>query len=101
MMKKAQSPAGRRPHAADSNAREQLLDAATTVFAERGIANTSVAQVAAAAGFTSAMVHYWFDTRERLLDALVKERLAPHFIYLWQAGQSEHETPVALIEEIV
>ena len=77
------NPTGRPAHASDHDSREHLLDAATTLFAERGIANTTIAQVAAASGVTSAMVHYWFKTRERLLDAVVEERLAAAFRAVW------------------
>jgi AcrR family transcriptional regulator len=48
-----------------------LLDVAIGLFAERGIANTTVAQIATAGQVTSAMVHYWFDTREKLRDAVI------------------------------
>jgi hypothetical protein len=47
------------------------------------------------------MIHYWFDTRERLLDALVEERLAPVFNYVWNQGDMERDAPVALIEGVM
>jgi len=81
--------AGRRPGGAESERREQLLDAAIGLFAERGIANTTVAQIAAAGGVTSAMVHYWFDTREKLLDAVVDERLMPLIRAVWEPAGIE------------
>jgi AcrR family transcriptional regulator len=95
------SPAGRRTRTADSDARGQLLDAAIGLFAERGIANTTVAQIAAAGHVTSAMVHYWFDTRERLLDAVVEERLAPRFHAVWDPADVEHDEPLELVCGIV
>jgi AcrR family transcriptional regulator len=63
--------------------RERLLDAAITLFAERGIANTTVAQIARAGRVTPAMVHYWFDTRDRLYDAVVEERIVPSIRAIW------------------
>jgi AcrR family transcriptional regulator len=92
---------GRRPRTADSDGRGQLLDAALSLFAERGIANTTVAQIAAACGVTSAMVHYWFDTRERLLEAIVEERLAPLFHHIWDPVDADHGAPLDLVEGIV
>ena len=65
------------------DAREQLLDVATALFAERGIANTTVKQIATGGGVTSAMVHYWFQTRERLLDAVAQERIARALHAVW------------------
>lgn len=63
--------------------RERLLDAAITLFAERGIANTTVAQIARAGRVTPAMVHYWFETRDRLYDAVVEERIVPSIRAIW------------------
>lgn len=83
------SPRGRRPRANDSEGRERLLDVAIGLFAERGIANTTVAQIATAGQVTSAMVHYWFDTREKLLDAVVDERVAPMIHRIWDLPDAE------------
>ncbi|MGC1459437.1 MAG: TetR/AcrR family transcriptional regulator [Steroidobacteraceae bacterium] len=101
MKRTSRSTAGRRVRLANTDARGQLLDAAITLFAERGIANTTVAQIAATAGVTSAMIHYWFDTRERLLDALVEERLAPVFNYIWDQGDMQRDAPVMLIKGVM
>ncbi|QQE07231.1 TetR/AcrR family transcriptional regulator [Cupriavidus sp. ISTL7] len=57
--------------------RERLLDAAVTLFAEHGIAATQVKAIAARAGVTPALVHYYFGDRGRLLDAVAEERLGP------------------------
>jgi AcrR family transcriptional regulator len=92
---------GRRRHAQDFDAREHLLDVAIGLFAERGIANTTVAQIAAASGVTSAMVHYWFQTREKLLDALFKEKLVAAFDAIWEPVDTEHDDPLAMTQGIV
>ena len=54
--------------------REALLDAAARVFAERG--PHSLRAVAAAAGVTPAMVHYYFGDKRGLDDALLERALA-------------------------
>ncbi|MGF6292175.1 AcrR family transcriptional regulator [Paraburkholderia youngii] len=92
---------GRRPHPQDFDAREHLLDVAVALFAERGIANTTVAQIAAASGVTSAMVHYWFQTREKLLDALFEEKLVAAFGAIWDPVDAERDDPLALTQGIV
>jgi len=101
MRKTSPATAGRRVRGADSDARAQLLDAAVSLFAERGIANTTVARIAAAGRVTSAMVHYWFDTRERLLDAVVEERLAPLFRTIWEPADVEHGAPFELVQGVL
>jgi AcrR family transcriptional regulator len=101
MSSKPRPAPGRRARAPAADARAQLLDAAIALFAERGIANTTVAQIAAAGQVTSAMVHYWFDTREQLLDAVVQERLAPLFHRIWDTGDMERVAPLDLVRGIV
>lgn len=50
-----------------STTREQILDAATRLFAEQGIAATSVRQIVNAANVNSAAVHYHFGSKEELV----------------------------------
>lgn len=92
---------GRRPHRSESDAREHLLDTALRLFSERGIANTTVAEIARAGKVTSAMIHYWFDTREKLLDAIVEERLAPHMLNLWAPADEQHGSTLELIRALL
>lgn len=95
------SSAGRRPRKEDCNGRERLLDAAILLFADRGIANTTVAQIAKAGKVTSAMVHYWFDTRESLYDAVVEERLLPLLQAVWEPADLERESALELIQGLL
>lgn len=92
---------GRRPRDPESGGRERLLDAAVRLFSERGIANTTVAQVARAGQVTSAMVHYWFSTRDLLLDAVVEERLLPHIRHIWDDFAPAGESAAAVIGDLV
>lgn len=78
----AKRPAGRRPGrpkgAADSaETRARLLDTALDLFASQGIAETSLNAIARAAGVTPAMLHYYFHSRDQLLDVIVEERFLP------------------------
>jgi len=101
-MKRAPSPAsGKRGPSGDGDGRDRLLSAAILAFAERGIANTTIAQIAAAAHVTAAMVHYWFDGRERLLDAIVAERMAPLFQQVWGPSVGEEGDPRRMVRGIV
>jgi TetR/AcrR family transcriptional regulator len=58
-------------------AREHLLNVALELFARQGIGETTLGAIAREAGVTPAMVHYYFKTREQLLDMLIDERFAP------------------------
>jgi AcrR family transcriptional regulator len=52
--------------------REQLLEAALTVIAERGFPDTRIADVAASAGISPALVIYYFKTRDQLLTEAIR-----------------------------
>ncbi|MEX3950049.1 TetR/AcrR family transcriptional regulator [Paraburkholderia sp. EG287B] len=102
----APRPRGRRrAGAADLDMRERLLASATQLFGEQGIAATTMAQIAEAAGVTSAMVHYYFTNREKLLDAVVEERIARSIAFVWESVDSARgdlaQDPHALVEELV
>jgi AcrR family transcriptional regulator len=74
------SPRRRGRPPADSNtpdARERLLDTALTLFSEHGIAGTSLTLVARKARVTPALMHYYFGNKERLVDAVIEDRLEP------------------------
>lgn len=55
--------------------REQLLDAAAAVFAERGYQSASVEAIAAAAGVTKGALYWNFDSKADLFFSLVEERI--------------------------
>ncbi|WP_233271735.1 TetR/AcrR family transcriptional regulator [Paraburkholderia acidiphila] len=98
----APRPRGRRRAAADLDMRERLLASATQLFGEQGIAATTMAQIAEAAGVTSAMVHYYFTNREKLLDAVVDERIARSIAFVWESVEGDiAQDPRALVEELV
>lgn len=83
----------------DGSAREKLLDAASVLFARQGLAATSLAAVAAEAGLTSAMVHYYFATKERLVEAVVAERLA---VFMRRViGDYDGGEPVVFLEGVI
>jgi AcrR family transcriptional regulator len=56
--------AGRRP--GPSQTRDQILQAARGLFAERGYARTTVRSVAAAAEVNQGLVHHYFGSKQQL-----------------------------------
>ncbi|MFI1014095.1 TetR family transcriptional regulator [Streptomyces sp. NPDC020965] len=90
-------------------ARERILDAARTEFAERGYDRTSMRGVARAAGVDPALVHHYFGTKDEVFAAAIEvsfepalvvpvilgqgpdgigERLARYFIGVWENPDS-------------
>jgi AcrR family transcriptional regulator len=55
---------------------ERILDAAEELFAEKGVADTSVRNITDKAGVNVAAVNYHFDTRENLIRRVVERRAA-------------------------
>jgi AcrR family transcriptional regulator len=60
---------GRRP--GDSGTREQILEAALHLFADRGYARTTIRAIADKAGVDPALVHHFFTNKEGVFDAAV------------------------------
>jgi len=81
--------------------RERLLNAATELFAERGIAATSMSEIAAHVGVTSAMLHYYFKSRERLLDVIVEERLGEFIATVREAVDGAGNDPFVMVRGLV
>ncbi|MGH8779937.1 TetR/AcrR family transcriptional regulator [Paraburkholderia sp.] len=76
-----------------------MLDTATRLFSEQGVGFTTIAQIAAAAGVTSAMVHYYFTNRDTLLDAIVDERLAPTVQFVWgPVTEASSDDPFEMVD---
>ncbi|WP_233835215.1 TetR/AcrR family transcriptional regulator [Paraburkholderia sp. ZP32-5] len=80
--------------------RARLLDAALTLFAKQGIVDTSLGEIAREAGFTPAMMHYYFKTRDQLLDVLIDERFTPLRTSLGLPFQENPDDPVAAITQL-
>src|SRR4051812_684153 len=80
--------------------REQLLDAAETVFRRRGIARSSLAEVAAAAGVTRGAVYWHFRDKADLCAAMCERALLPMEIMLSDAGAATHEDPLGTLRTL-
>ena len=65
-----------RSSGSERSARERILRAACDLIAEQGLGSARIAQIARAAGVSTALVHYHFRTR----DALLSETLD----YAWE-----------------
>ena len=80
--------------------RTRLLDTALTLFARQGIVDTTLGAIAREAGFTPAMVHYYFKTRDQLLDVLIDERFLPLRESIGGAFHENPDDPVAAITQL-
>jgi AcrR family transcriptional regulator len=80
--------------------REQLVRATVEVIAERGFPETRITDVAERAGTSSALVLYYFGTKDQLLTEAL--RLAEDSFYDYAAGLTESITsPCERLEMLV
>ncbi|MGH3712756.1 MAG: TetR/AcrR family transcriptional regulator [Micromonosporaceae bacterium] len=68
-----EKPSGSRTRPTRAQTRARILDAAVEVFGERGIAASSVSDVAAAAGLTKGAVYSSFASKDKLVLAIMEE----------------------------
>ena len=86
--------------AATATRRDQLLAIAARLFAERGFKNTTVRDIADAAGILSGSLYHHFDSKESMVDEL----LDSFQVELWKqydAIAASDLTPRAKLEAIV
>ncbi len=85
---------------AGGSRRDQLLEIAASLFAERGFNNTTVRDIADAAGILSGSLYHHFDSKE----AMVDELLDTFQTELWKeydAIEASDRTPRAKLEAVV
>lgn len=80
--------------------REQLLDAAEKVFRQRGVARSSLAEVAAAAGVTRGAVYWHFRDKADLCSAMCERAMLPLEMMLSDAGAATHDDPLGTLREL-
>jgi TetR/AcrR family transcriptional regulator len=56
-----------------NDARAEIVAAASRLFARRGIAATTMAEIAEAAGLQASSLYYWFRSKQQILEVIVKD----------------------------
>jgi len=54
--------------------REQIIDAAMRVFSQKGFTRATNKDIAREAGITPGLIYYYFESKEKLLEALIESR---------------------------
>jgi TetR/AcrR family transcriptional regulator, transcriptional repressor for nem operon len=80
--------------------RQRIVDAALDLFMERGYAETSIGDVADAAGLLKGNLSYYFKTKADLLEAVSEARQAELFARL-QARLPAQPTPLQAIDAFI
>lgn len=78
--------------------RQQLLEAAIGVFAEKGVSRTSLQDIAAAAGTTRGAIYWHFKNKADLFNALMESAILPMEQTMAQIGHNPALDPLTELE---
>src|ERR1700694_754526 len=79
----------------------EIVAAALDVFVERGFATTKLEEVARRAGVTKGTVYLYFESKEALFKAVVRETIVPIFARGEQMVAQHHGSAADLFSELV
>jgi len=97
-MTEGESRSGAESRAQDS--RDEILKAATGLFATRGFHETSMAEVARAAGVSKALIFWHFKNKEELFVAVLGRLLEPYVIdFAEEAGALDEKAQLLKLIE--
>lgn len=88
--------------ARDGDTEGRILDAAHAVFMRHGTAGARMQEIAREAGVNSALLHYYFRSKERLADAVFQRaatQLLPNLVRIL-ASDADLEVKVAQVVEL-
>lgn len=92
----------RRTKADTEKTRQQLLDAARSLFAAQGVSRTTLEQVAAAAGLTRGAIYWHFANKTELFSALREQVAMDMFERMGAARLGEDvDDPLGAVEESI
>lgn len=80
--------------------RERILDAAITLFSQKGFAAVGVREIAALAEVNIAMISYYFEGKTGILKAIIEEFFV-HYIQLLSDIDDESRTPEECIRIVI
>lgn len=81
-----------------ATAREEILDAAAELFAQRGYAATSTRSIAERVGIRQASLYYHFDNKEQILAELLEATVRPSLAHASSLGSL---APAEALESLV
>lgn len=85
---------------AAADTRQQIAEAADTLFYERGFEATSFADIAGAVGLSRGNFYYHFKTKDEILDAVIARRMANTRAML-DGWEKDADTPAERIRSFV
>lgn len=89
----------RKTKAEAQKTRQLLIEAAIEQFAARGVASTTLSDIADAACLTRGAVYWHFASKAELFDAIWQEQRPLHDIIRCQLSQAEKSDPLLILRE--
>ena len=86
------------------NTKQEILEAALELFSVQGFEATSISQIASAVGIRKASLYSHFESKQAILDALVRDVLdqyAAHSIFARPDGDSEDAPTPESTERVI
>jgi AcrR family transcriptional regulator len=88
------------PESRAQDSRDEILKAATKLFASRGVHETSMSEVARAAHVSKALIFWHFKTKEDLFFAVLNRLLEPYVIdFAEEAGVLDEKAQILKLVE--
>lgn len=89
---------GRKPKAAANGRAEELVSAAFDLFAEQNFATVTIKDIGNAVGANTALIYYYFDSKEDLLRAAIESAVNRAFEH-FQELRIRHDNPADIIND--
>lgn len=83
----------------EAGSRQRILDAALTLFSERGYGETSVSELARSADVSKGLVYHYFDTKRDVLAAVMAR--GEHRLEETLDRTARQDSPTALVMEVL
>ncbi|KQN95830.1 TetR family transcriptional regulator [Stenotrophomonas sp. Leaf70] len=81
--------------------REGILDAAVACFHEHGVVGTTLAMIAARAGYTRGAVYWHFKNKTEVLEAMIERDRMPFVQRLQRTYAPQRQTPVQDLRAVI
>jgi AcrR family transcriptional regulator len=85
----------------DISTEERIKEAARKIFLEKGFGATRTREIAEAAGINSALLNYYFRSKEKLFEIIMMESVQEMFAFIFEIVQSKTITLSQKIDKII
>lgn len=84
-----------------TNTEKKIKEAARKLFLEKGYGSTRTREIAEAAGINSAMLNYYFRSKEKLFDIIMMESVKEMFSFILEIANDKTTTLSQKIDQII